>query len=83
LESSHTNGSASRASQAIGTATRVAMVSDRVSARRLGTSSPKMSVMKVIRLTARVVPSWLAYAKPGMSAPTHAAMASPMASPPR
>ena len=51
LDSSQTKGRASLANQLIGIATRPAMASEQVSARRLGTSSPKISVMKVIRLT--------------------------------
>ncbi|MCY1461822.1 hypothetical protein D9M71_795210 [compost metagenome] len=40
----------------MGSATSPAMSSERVMARRLGTSSPKISVRKVIRATARVLP---------------------------
>ncbi|MNN70626.1 hypothetical protein D3C81_1864940 [compost metagenome] len=43
-DSSHTPGAAMRASQLIGTETKPAMSSERVKARRFGTSSPKISV---------------------------------------
>ncbi|MNT37647.1 hypothetical protein D3C72_1737930 [compost metagenome] len=56
LDSSQTKGKASLASQLIGSATSPAMSSERVRARRLGTSSPKISVMKVMKVTARALP---------------------------
>ncbi len=83
LDRSKTKGRASLASQLIGIATRPAMASERVRARRLGTSSPKISVMKVISETARAVPTSRAYAKPGIRPCSQPAIASPIASPPR
>ena len=54
--SSRTAGAATHASQPIGTATMQAKASGRVSASRLGTSSPRIRVRKVISATAITLP---------------------------
>ncbi len=81
-DSSQTPGAAIFASQLMGSATRPAMSSERVRASRLGTSSPKISVRKVIRATARVLPTTPEYANAGNMPCSHSAMVRPIASPP-
>ncbi len=91
--STHTPGAAILASQPIGTATTPATSSELRSASRLGTSSPKISVRKVISATARVLPMTTEYgrglptssneaARAGNTPCSQLAMASPIASPP-
>lgn len=81
--STHTPGAAIFASQAIGTATTPAMSSELRRARRLGTSSPKISVRKVISATARVLPITGAYGSSAGTMPcSQVPMAMPIASPP-
>jgi hypothetical protein len=82
-ESTETAGAAIRAKPRIGKATTAAMRSARVSAKRLGTSSPKIKVIKVISATAIPRPTGSAHGlSAGMNSRMVAAMLAPIASPP-
>ena len=83
--STNTAGLAARASPASTIATELAIFSGLVSARRLGISSPKITLAAVIRVTAVPMPSGRAYsiALPGSTWSSQPAMARPIDSPPK